>query len=78
MKRTICGKLYDTETATLIERRTFGTYGEAAGYEERLYRTPEGFYFLYALGGTSSPYPEEHLTRLSAKTAEAWRASEGE
>ena len=78
MKRTICGKVYDTQTATLVEKRAFGAYGDETGYEERLYRTPDGFYFLYAVGGGDSPYPEEHLTRLSAKTAQAWLSSEGE
>ena len=51
MKKIICKREYDTETATLIEKRTFGTYGDPAGYEETLYRTPKGYYFLYVNGG---------------------------
>ena len=74
MQKEICGKTYDTETATLIARRTFGSYGESTGYEEILYQTPEGNYFLYGKGGEDSPYAEEKLTRISAKRAEEWKS----
>ena len=73
MQREICGKVYDTETATLVLRRTFGAYGESTGYEEVLYKTPEGNYFLYGAGGEDSPYAEERITRMSAKRAEEWQ-----
>ena len=72
MQRTICGKLYDTETATRVAARTVGAYGDPAGYEEILYVTPEGSYFLHGTGGEDSPYAEEKLIRLSKKKAEAW------
>ena len=40
MKKVICKVEYDTDTATLIKKRTFGCFGDPAGYEECLYRTP--------------------------------------
>ena len=53
---------------------TSGLFGDPAGYEERLYQTPEGFYFLYGLGGDASPYPKETIKPASAATAEKWQA----
>lgn len=70
MQRTIRGKVYDTETADLLTARTSGSYGDPAGYEERLYRTPEGFYFIYGVGGEDSPYPAEAIRALSKARAE--------
>ena len=75
MKKEICGRLYDTETATRIAHRTFGAFGESTGYEEILYQTPEGGFFLYGTGGKDSPYAEEKITRVSAKRAEEWKAA---
>ena len=40
MKKIICKKEYDTETATLIKAYSFGKLGDPAGYEEDLYQTP--------------------------------------
>ena len=48
------------------------TFGEPEGYEEVLYQTEEGKYFLYVNGGTSSKYPKEDLKRLSKEKAENW------
>ena len=36
MKKVICKKEYDTETATIVKKVTFGNYGEPDGYEEVL------------------------------------------
>ena len=55
MKKIICKKEYDTETATLIKKVTYGYYGDPAGYEEILFQTPEGLYFQYTRGGEASP-----------------------
>ena len=74
MKRTICNKEYDTEAARLILKNAVGGYGEPTGYEEALYQTADGSYFLYTNGGSNSPYREERITRLSKKSAEAWLA----
>ena len=74
MKKIICKVEYDTETATLITKRAFRTYGDPAGYEESLYKTPDGKFFLYVNGGPDSPYTEENIKRLSAEKAEEWSA----
>lgn len=75
MQKTISGKIYDTETATLISARAVGTFGDPEGYEERLYQTPEGSYFLYGVGGEASPYAVEKIVRLAKKRAEDWLAN---
>ena len=72
MQRTICGKLYDTETATLIKKCTYGFYGDPAGYEEILFQTPEGLYFVYGRGGENSPYPTEDILRLAKTKVNEW------
>jgi len=72
MKKIICKREYDTETATLIKAYYVGTIGDPAGYEELLYQTPEGLYFLYGHGGETSPYPEEEINRLAKTKVKAW------
>ena len=72
MKKIICKKEYDTETATLIKKTTYGTYGDPAGYEESLYQTPGGLYFLYVAGGETSPYPHEDILRVAKAKVNDW------
>ena len=72
MKKIICEKEYDTETATLIKKYTVGTFGDPTGYEEVLFQTPEGLYFLYVDGGEDSIYPEENIVRLAKTKVNAW------
>ena len=72
MKKIICKKEYDTETATVVKKVTVGFYGDPAGYEETLYQTPEGLYFVYVNGGEASPYPSENITRLAKAKAGEW------
>lgn len=72
MKKTICKRQYDTETATFIDKHTYGSYGDPAGYEEVLFQTPEGLYFLYVRGGESSPYPDEDILRLAKAKVNSW------
>lgn len=72
MKKIICKKEYDTETATLIRKHIVGTYGDPAGYEEDLYQTPEGLYFLHVGGGETSPYPNEDILRLAKTKVKTW------
>ncbi len=75
MKKIISKREYDTETAELIEKRTSGVFGDPAGYEESLYKTPKGYYFLYVNGGEESPYKKEDIKCVSAAKAEAWLAN---
>ena len=74
MKKIICKVEYDTENATLVQKKAVGEFGDPAGYEESLYQTPDGKYFLYVNGGAESVYPEENIKRMSAKAAGEWQA----
>ena len=72
MKKVICKVEYDTEAATVVEKRTFGEFGDPAGYEEILFVTEKGNYYLYGNGGEASVYPTESIKRMSKANAEAW------
>ncbi len=73
MKKIICKVEYDTETAALIKKNTYGAFGDTDGYEESLYVTEGGKYFLYVNGGADSKYPTENIVRMSAAKADEWR-----
>ncbi len=75
MKKIICKVEYNTETAEVVASYTSGEFGDATGYEEILYVTPDGKYFLYANGGEESIHPVETITRMSAVKAEEWKAA---
>jgi hypothetical protein len=72
MKKTICKVEYDTEASTLVKKVTFGQFGDANGYEESLYVTAKGSYFLYVNGGSESVHPVEDIKRMGKAKAEAW------
>ena len=72
MKKIICKKEYDTETATLIKAYSFGQLGDPAGYEEDLYQTRAGLYFLHVDGGEASHYPTEDILRLAKTKVNEW------
>lgn len=74
MKKIICGTEYDTATSIVVKKVTNGYYGDPCGYEETLYVTAEGKYFLYTNGGEESKYPTEGIKRMSKKSADAWLA----
>ena len=71
MKKIICKREYDTETATLVKKCSVGYFGDPAGYEETLYQTPDGLYFLYVCGGPESPYQKEDIQRLAKNKVQA-------
>ena len=50
-------RTYDTEKSTEVAKRTIGEFGDSAGYEEILYQTKQGLYFVVGLGGADSPIP---------------------
>ena len=66
MKKVICKIEYDTDASELIQKKVFGVFGDPKGYEESLYKTKDGKFFLYGFGGSESPYTEETITRLAA------------
>ena len=72
MQKIICKKVYDTATSELVKKVTFGEYGNPEGYEESLYKTESGNFFLYTNGGASSKYPKEDIVRMGADKAKAW------
>ncbi len=75
MKKVICKVEYDTEVSEIVEKFTCGELGDPKGYEETLYKTPNGKLFLYVNGGEESIYPEENITRMSAAKADEWKTS---
>lgn len=72
MKKIISKIEFDTETATLVQAYSCGELGDPAGYEEDLYQTPDGLYFLHVGGGETSPYPTEDIVRLAKTKLKAW------
>ena len=73
MKKVICKVEYDTDASELIQKKVFGAFGDPQGYEECLFKTAEGKFFLYGNGGSESPYPEETIKRLAADKVKAWQ-----
>ncbi len=73
MKKVICKVEYDTEASEIVAKFTSGEVGDPAGYEETLYKTAAGKFFLYVNGGAESVHPEENITRMSAAKADEWR-----
>ena len=72
MKKVICNKEYDTSTSVLVKKFTAGEFGDPKGYEETLYVTESGNYFLYVNGGSDSVHTKEDIKRMSKKVAESW------
>lgn len=72
MIKIINKREYNTETASMIKKVTYGHFGDPCGYEEILFQTPDGLYFVYGCGGGSSPYPAESITRLAKNKVDVW------
>ena len=72
MQKLICKKLYDTETSTLVKKVTYGEFGSSDGWEESLYQTESGHFFLYVNGGADSKHAKEDIIRMGADKKEAW------
>jgi len=70
MKKTINKKVYNTDTATAVKTNTVSYFGDPAGYEETLYKTKKGDFFVYGVGGAESKYPEETIVAIAADEAE--------
>ena len=72
MQKIICKKVYDTDTSVLIKKVTYGYFGDPNGWEESLYQTESGHFFLYTNGGANSKYVKEDITRMSPEKKNAW------
>lgn len=77
MKKVICKVEYDTETAEIVAKYTNGEIGDTAGYEETLYKTADGKYFIYANGGVDSIHSEESIKRIAPAKVDEWKAERG-
>ena len=73
MKKIISKVEYDTENSEFIQKKVFGEYGDPKGYEECLFKTPDGKFFIFGQGGAESPYAEETIKRLAADKVKAWQ-----
>lgn len=87
MKRIINGKRYDTETAELIAEHSHLYAGDLGRFEEALYRTKNGAWFLAGEGGPASKYARHEgneslsskgLRVLTPEHAQAWLEARGE
>ena len=74
MIKTFGKAVYNTETAELVHKYVKSYFGDPAGYEESLYKTATGKFFLYTNGGAESQYAEEGIKRMSAAKADEWLA----
>lgn len=67
-------RTFDTDKSTELARRSFGQFGDPAGYEETLYQTKQGLYFVVGVGGPDSPYPAQDLKPVAKGEADAFEA----
>jgi hypothetical protein len=58
MKKVINGKVYDTEKATLIGEYRFSNPTDFYYYEEALYKSKKGQFFIAGEGGAMTKYAE--------------------
>ena len=72
MKKVICKKTYDTEASEIVKKFVCGTFGDPKGYEETLYKTQDGFYFVYENGGVESIHPQENIKRIAKTAVDEW------
>ncbi len=72
MKKVISKIEFDTDASTLVQAYSYGKLGDPDGYEEDLYQTPNGLYFLHVGGGETSLYPQEDIIRLAKTKLKAW------
>jgi len=86
MKKIIEGKLYDTETAELVgSYDSGGSCRDFQHFEESLYKTPKGSYFVAGSGGPMTGYSRavgqnewtggEDIRALSRSEAFEWAES---
>lgn len=74
MIKTICKTVYDTDKAVVVKKFTSGNLGDPHGYEEVLFQTETGSYFIYVNGGAESIYPTEDIMRIAKTKVDAWIA----
>ncbi len=75
MYKEIDGVVYDTSTSTIDKKFTYGVPGDPYGYEETLYITNDGRYFVYTYGGINSKYPQENILPIAREDVKGWMLS---
>lgn len=75
MYKEINGVVYDTMTSTIDKKFTYGAPGDPCGFEETLYITNDGKYFVYTNGGISSKYPVENIIPIEREEVKNWMLS---
>ena len=75
MRREIDGVVYDTFTSTIDKKFTYGVPGDPTGFEETLYITSDGKYFVYTYGGSASKYPVENIMPIEREEVKNWMLS---
>jgi len=89
MKRIINGRRFDTKAATEIATTgSGGSYNDFRCYEEKLYRTPRGNWFVHGHGGPMTRWGRaavgggtiegEGILALTDKQALQWLEDAGE
>lgn len=72
MRKVINGSVYDTESSAVDKKFTYGAPGDSRGFEETLYITCDGRYFIYTNGGINSRYPHEDITPIEHEKVRDW------
>lgn len=75
MRKEIDGVVYDTDASTIDKKFTCGAPGDPGGFEETLYITNDGKYFIYTYGGLKSRYPSEDIVPISREEVKNWMLS---
>lgn len=85
MKKIINGKMYNTETASLVAKYSSPHYqGDAHNIEEELYQKTTGEYFIHGQGGAMTRYCSVYANSFSSgsdiipmdtESAKQWVAS---
>ncbi len=75
MCKDIDGVVYDTATSMIDKKFTYGVPGDPCGFEETLYITTDGRYFIYTNGGINSKYPTESITPIERDEVKNWMLS---
>lgn len=82
MKKVINGKLYNTESAKRLGYASYSHPGDFCFWEETLYLTKSGNYFIHGEGGPMSKYAKsigqnewsggEHIEPVNEAAAKEW------
>ncbi len=75
MKIKLGQKIYDTEKAEEVGRRTAGYFGDTTGFEEILFLKGQKEFFLFARGGSESQYVAEQIIPMKLDEAKYWLES---